>query len=271
MAARQKGAARVIALAGPSGAGKTTLAQALRKTAETFEQPGKQAGVIEMRQAGPSAELSALALDFMGETFSILDLPGSLEFIAEMDHALPAADLALVVADPDPNKAHLLQPYLRELERLGVPRAIFINKIDTAYSNVNQMLEALQPFSAAALVARQIPLFKGEVPAGFTDLNQSPFNVGTRLTLADFTLAQIAELNRRYGGPLTGEEALARLLQALGCLLDVLLSTPSEPIQDHVHLPPCWPAATPSPSPLPKPCSRAGCWRRPESHRPKAR
>ncbi len=35
-----------------------------------------------------------------------------------------------------------------------------------------------------------------------TDLNQSPFNVGTRLTLADFAPDQVADLNERYGSPL---------------------------------------------------------------------
>jgi serine/threonine protein kinase len=35
-----------------------------------------------------------------------------------------------------------------------------------------------------------------------TDVNQSPFNVGTRLVLADFTLPQSEELNKRYGSPL---------------------------------------------------------------------
>jgi hypothetical protein len=35
-----------------------------------------------------------------------------------------------------------------------------------------------------------------------TDLNQSPFNVGTRLMLEDFTLEQVADLNRRHGEPL---------------------------------------------------------------------
>jgi hypothetical protein len=35
-----------------------------------------------------------------------------------------------------------------------------------------------------------------------TDMNQSPFNVGTRLTLEDFTLSQVADLNERYGSPL---------------------------------------------------------------------
>jgi hypothetical protein len=35
-----------------------------------------------------------------------------------------------------------------------------------------------------------------------SDLNQSPFNVGTRLLLEDFTIEEVAELNRRYGSPL---------------------------------------------------------------------
>jgi hypothetical protein len=35
-----------------------------------------------------------------------------------------------------------------------------------------------------------------------TDLNQSPFNVGTRVSLKDFTVAEVAELDRRYSSPL---------------------------------------------------------------------
>jgi hypothetical protein len=43
-----------------------------------------------------------------------------------------------------------------------------------------------------------------------TDVNQSPFNVGTRMELQDFTFDQVAELNRRYGGPLRDEAEVAR-------------------------------------------------------------
>lgn len=38
-----------------------------------------------------------------------------------------------------------------------------------------------------------------------SDLNQSPFNVGTRLALDDFNGEQIEWLNRRHGGPLKSE------------------------------------------------------------------
>ncbi len=43
-----------------------------------------------------------------------------------------------------------------------------------------------------------------------TDPNQSPFNVGTRLELKDFTFEQVAELNQRFGAPLAGQSDIAR-------------------------------------------------------------
>jgi hypothetical protein len=49
-----------------------------------------------------------------------------------------------------------------------------------------------------------------------TDLNQSPFNVGTRLTLDDFTDAEVADLDRRVGAPLGSPSDLARLTSLLG-------------------------------------------------------
>lgn len=38
------------------------------------------------------------------------------------------------------------------------------------------------------------------------DQNQSPFNVGTKLELRDFTFAEVADLNQRYGSPLQPPE-----------------------------------------------------------------
>jgi DNA-binding winged helix-turn-helix (wHTH) protein len=49
-----------------------------------------------------------------------------------------------------------------------------------------------------------------------SDLNQSPFNVGTRLTLDDFTPEQLAELNGRYGNPLVDNKQLVRFQQLVG-------------------------------------------------------
>lgn len=46
-----------------------------------------------------------------------------------------------------------------------------------------------------------------------TDLNQSPFNVGTRLQLEDFSFEQVEELNQRYGSPLREKAEVARFFR----------------------------------------------------------
>ena len=48
------------------------------------------------------------------------------------------------------------------------------------------------------------------------DLNQSPFNVGTKIALEDFTAEQVAELNRRYNSPLRGADELQRFYNLVG-------------------------------------------------------
>ncbi len=49
-----------------------------------------------------------------------------------------------------------------------------------------------------------------------TDLNQSPFNVGTLVPLRDFSYEQVAELNGRYGRPLRVEGELRAFFDSVG-------------------------------------------------------
>jgi elongation factor G len=173
MPIQSAGSVRAIALAGPTSSGKTTLMEAMLQATGTVSRSGGEMvgdASPEARARGHSVELNLAAFDFMGDRYQVVDCPGSLEFCADVDRALPAVDLAVVVAEPDPAKAALLQPTLRELERLGVPRALFINKMDQARGSLAGLLEALAPVSAAPLVARQIPTFAGEKASGFIDL-----------------------------------------------------------------------------------------------------
>lgn len=172
MAIQDKGSVRALALVGPTSSGKTALMEALLEAATgQAVRPGEVGDSSpEAKARGHSVELNVAGFDFMGDRYVVIDCPGSLEFCAEIDPALPAVDLAIVVAEPDPAKAVLLQPTLRELERLGVPHALFINKMDQARGSLAELLEALAPVSSAPLVARQIPTWKGDRISGYIDL-----------------------------------------------------------------------------------------------------
>ena len=177
MSLRKSGAVRAIGLIGPNGAGKTTLFEALLHAAGATDrqgvvgQPGATGDASpEAKQAGQSVEMNLAGFSYLGDRYALIDYPGSVEFRAECDHGVAALDLAIVVIDPDPDKAVLVQPWLKALEALNVPRAFFVNKIDQARGHVDDLLKALQPVSAIPLVARQLPIWKDEHVAGFIDL-----------------------------------------------------------------------------------------------------
>ncbi len=48
------------------------------------------------------------------------------------------------------------------------------------------------------------------------NLNESPFNVGDRLRLGDFTRDQVADLNARHGNPLRGSAEIDGLMELVG-------------------------------------------------------
>jgi elongation factor G len=87
-----------------------------------------------------------------------------------MRAALPAVDAAVVVCEADERKLPQLQIILRELEDLGIPRFLFLNKIDRANKRIRETLATLQPASRIPLVLRQIPIWNGDLIAGFVDL-----------------------------------------------------------------------------------------------------
>ncbi|HEX4181722.1 MAG TPA: elongation factor G [Caulobacteraceae bacterium] len=171
------GTTRAIALVGPAGAGKTSLLEAMMFASGAIPRQGDVAAGTsvgdsspEARQRSQTVEPNLAAFEFLGDRFAVIDLPGSTEFCGAEDLALPAVDQVIVVVDPQPDKAILAQPILRQLERLGVPHALFVNKIDQARGAMDTLSQALQAVCATPLVVRQLPLFEGEKATGFIDL-----------------------------------------------------------------------------------------------------
>jgi elongation factor G len=168
---------RCIALVGPFQSGKTTLLEAIMARTGAIPRAGSVDAGTSVGDASPEARnhkmgvgLSAATTSFMGDSYTFIDCPGSVEFAHDMRAALPAVDAAVVVCEADEKKLPQLQIILRELEELGIPRFLFLNKIDKANKRIRETLATLQPASRVPLVLRQIPIWNGELIEGFVDL-----------------------------------------------------------------------------------------------------
>jgi elongation factor G len=169
---------RAVALVGPASTGKTSLAEALLYASGAIKRQGSvEAGTCvgdaspEARARRGSTELNLMNFDFMGDHFALIDMPGGTGFAADGLAALQSADMALVVIDPAPERAVLAEPMLRRLDELGVPHAIFVNKIESARSGtIRELIAQLQPMSREPLALRQIPIREGEAVTGYVDL-----------------------------------------------------------------------------------------------------
>ncbi|QIL02675.1 elongation factor G [Sphingomonas sinipercae] len=168
---------RVIALVGPAGAGKTSLAEAMLHAAGATDRLGSTGNGTsvgdsspEARARGGSTELNLYHFDYLGDRFALIDCPGSIGFTADGARGVAIADMAIVVVDPDSSRAPLAAPALRMLDELGIPHLIFVNRIDQAHGRIRDLLSALQPMSVSPLIARQIPIREGDRVTGFVDV-----------------------------------------------------------------------------------------------------
>ena len=163
--ANSTAAPRCAALIGPYLSGKTTLLEALLHASGSTSRrgsvrDGNSVGdhSAEARARQMSTEINVAGAAFLGDPWTILDCPGSVELLYEAQGALLASDVAVVVVEPEVERALTISSLLRFLDQHQIPHMIFINKMDTANARVRDVLAALQSVSSRPLVLRQVPL-----------------------------------------------------------------------------------------------------------------
>src|SRR6201997_2138941 len=117
-------APRVVALVGPYLSGKTTLLEAMLFASGTTTRrgsvrDGNSVGdhAAEARARSMSTEINVANASFLGDPWTILDCPGSVELLYEAQQALLASDVAVVVVEPEAERALTISPLLRFLSR----------------------------------------------------------------------------------------------------------------------------------------------------------
>ncbi len=174
---RRPPGSRCIALVGPYLSGKTTLLEAILFRTGAIPRQGKVSekstvgdAAPEARAHGMSVELNAATTTFLGDSYTFIDCPGSIEFAQDARAVLAGCDAAIVVCEADDKKAPALQLILKQLDEIGLPRLLFINKVDKSDTRPREVLDWLQPASSKPLIMRQLPIMKGSIVTGFVDL-----------------------------------------------------------------------------------------------------
>ncbi|MCD9622614.1 elongation factor G [Rhabdothermincola salaria] len=168
---------RNVALVGHSGAGKTSLAEALLTEAGVIARPGRVEEGTTVCDAEPEEQARHMSLvvtlapfEWKGHKINLLDTPGYADFEAETLAALGAADLAVFVV----SAADGVEPQTRHLWKvaasMGLPRMVFVNKLDRDRSDFDGVLAELRDAFGAGVAPLELPIGAEGAFHGVADL-----------------------------------------------------------------------------------------------------
>ncbi|MFE3763277.1 elongation factor G-like protein EF-G2 [Streptomyces sp. NPDC059104] len=168
---------RNVVLVGPSGAGKTTLVEALALTAGAVNRAGRveDGGTvsdydeIEHRRQR-SVQLSLVPVEWAGIKINVLDTPGYADFVGELRAGLRAADAALFIVSAADGIDGATRMVWEECQAVGMPRAIVVTHVEAARSDYSETAAACgEAFGAEdpdAVVPLYLPLHGARGPDG---------------------------------------------------------------------------------------------------------
>ncbi len=168
---------RNVALVGHGGAGKTTLAESLLFCAGALTRQGRvEDGTTttdfepEEVKRGISVSTGLAPFEFEGHKINILDCPGYADFMPDTLSALQVADLAIFVVSAVEGVEVQTEQVWKEAAKLGLPRMIFINKLDRERASFDRTLDELQTAFGAGVAPLELPIGEEAAFTGVADL-----------------------------------------------------------------------------------------------------
>jgi len=156
---------RNIVLVGHSGAGKTSLADALLAAAGVIPRAGKTTDGTTVCDSDPaehrqqrSVTLAVAPLDHAGVRVNLLDSPGYADFVGELRAGLRAADAALFVVSAVDGVDAATVTLWEECASVGLPRAVVVTKLDQPRADFEESVALCQRVFGDNVLPAYLPL-----------------------------------------------------------------------------------------------------------------
>jgi elongation factor G len=149
-------------------AGKTTVTEQMQYMSGAKHRAGSvDSGTTETdddpeeQQRGITIYAACITFRWKDITINLLDTPGHVDFTAEVERCLRVLDGAVVVFSAREGVEAQSETVWRQATKYGVPRIVFINKLDREGADFYRVLEEIGPRLNADPVAIQIPVGQG--------------------------------------------------------------------------------------------------------------
>ncbi|WUI03727.1 elongation factor G-like protein EF-G2 [Spirillospora sp. NBC_00431] len=168
---------RNVALVGHSGAGKTTLVEALLAATGTLQRAGKvEDGTtvsdydeVEVRQQR-SVNLALAPFEHGGVKINLIDTPGYADFVGDLRAGLRAADAALFVISAVDGIDGLSRMLWEECAAVGMPRAVVVTKVDQQRGDFDDVVMTCQDVFGEGVAPLYFPVSGGDGLKGLIGL-----------------------------------------------------------------------------------------------------
>ena len=168
---------RNVAIVGHGGAGTTSVTEALLFRSGAISrmckvEDGQTTTDYEPEEIkrGVSVNATLAPVEWRDTKINFIDTPGFADFVAEVKGAFRAVDSALIVVCATSGVQVGTEQCWKLAEEAGLPRIIFVNKMDRENADFDSILDNLRGKFGKSVLPLQLPLGKEDKFEGIIDL-----------------------------------------------------------------------------------------------------